>query len=118
MLARRTLTIPTALVLAALACAGCGRRGALEPPDGAAPTSRPATASSGDAFRASPRALPQSVGLGLGSASSDPDAVRAGDELPASATPATSGEVPIQTSRGAKRGYVIPKEPFILDPLL
>ncbi len=44
--------------------------------------------------------------------------MRAGDELPSSAVPPAGTEAPIQTSKGAKRGYRIPKEPFILDPLL
>ncbi|MDO9427188.1 MAG: hypothetical protein Q7T93_10180, partial [Methylobacterium sp.] len=67
---------------------------------------------------ASPRALPQSVGLGGGAATPDPDAVRAGDELDAAAVPGVGLEAPILTSRGAKRGYVVPKQPFFLDPLL
>lgn len=112
--ALRTLTTFAAIGLA-LACGACGRRGALEPPDAAAaPLARPAA----NALIASPRALPESVGLGTGSPERDPDAVLAGDQLPASATPATSGDVPITTARGAKRGYVIPKQPFILDPIL
>jgi hypothetical protein len=27
-------------------------------------------------------------------------------------------DAPVETSRGARRGYRVPKEPFILDPLL
>jgi predicted small lipoprotein YifL len=103
-----------AVALAALALGGCGRRGALEPPQAAArpapvnPASGPKTA----------RILPGSIGLGGGQAEPEPEAVRAGDELPLSATPPSGTEAPVQTGRGAKRGYRIPKEPFILDPLL
>ena len=113
--AQRTLTTLTAIGLLALACAACGRRGALEPPDALAPSVQRST---GNPVIASPRALPDSVGLGTGGPERDPEAVAAGDQLPASATPATSGDVPITTSRGAKRGYSIPKQPFILDPIL
>lgn len=114
MAALRTFTTLTAIGLLALAGAGCGRRGALEPPDAvASPVQRPT-----GAVIASPRALPDGVGLATGGPDRDPDAVRAGDQLPTSATPATNGDVPITTSRGAKRGYTIPKQPFILDPIL
>ena len=44
--------------------------------------------------------------------------MRAGDELSLSAVPPGGSEAPIETSRGAKRGYRVPKAPFILDPLL
>jgi len=44
--------------------------------------------------------------------------VRAGDELSAAAVPPGGTEAPVETSRGARRGYRVPKEPFILDPLL
>lgn len=99
--------------LAALAASGCGRRGALEPPQAAATVAggSPQTVNSA-------RTLPDSIGLGGGRAEPDPDAVRAGDELAQAAVPPSGTEAPIQTSRGAKRGYRIPKDPFILDPLL
>lgn len=115
----RPLTILAALGLVALATSGCGRRGGLEPPPGSAAPSVPASrVSTGATAPASPRALPQSVGLGGGAATPDPDAVRAGDELDAAAVPGVGLEAPILTSRGAKRGYVVPKQPFLLDPLL
>lgn len=102
-----------AIGLVALACTACGRRGALQPPDAGAPVER----SSGSA-PASARALPQSVGLGNGTAAPDPDAVREGDEVATAATPAVGVDVPVKTTRGARRGYTIPKQPFILDPIL
>ncbi|GJD57487.1 lipoprotein [Methylobacterium dankookense] len=115
MLPIRVLTILAATGLA-LTVSACGRRGALEAPQASAPQ-RPAQAA-GPGTTASPRQLPGSVGLGGGSTSPDADAVQAGDELSASATPPAGTEAPIETSRGAKRGFRIPKDPFILDPLL
>lgn len=97
-----------AIALVAVACAGCGRRGGLQPPDGgAAEAPSPASA----------RSLPQGVGIG-GAAQPDPEAVRDGDELAEAATPAGNSGPPLRTSKGAKRGYTIPKQPFILDSIL
>jgi predicted small lipoprotein YifL len=110
---RSALKILAAAGLAALAASACGRRGALEPPQAAAPTvAGPAQAVAGA------RTLPDGVGLGGGRAEPDPAAVRAGDELSVAAVPPSGTEAPVQTGRGAKRGYRIPKDPFILDPLL
>ncbi|MCJ2045103.1 lipoprotein [Methylobacterium sp. J-078] len=102
--------------LVALATSGCGRRGALEPPPGT--EAARAVARPGLPGLASPRALPQSVGLGGGTAAPSPDAVRSGDELDTLAVPGSGAEPAVKTTRGAKRGYVIPKQPFLLDPLL
>lgn len=110
---RTLIAIGLGVGLIALACGGCGRRGALEPP-GAATQERSASAQT----PASARALPTSVGLGGGSTAPDPDAVRDGEELAVSATPAGGDGAPVTTSKGAKRGYTIPKGPFILDPIL
>jgi hypothetical protein len=44
--------------------------------------------------------------------------VRAGDELSVAAVPPGGTDAPVETSRGARRRYRVPKEPFILDPLL
>ena len=115
---RPTLRLKTLLVvgLAALALAGCGRRGSLEPPGASASTSAGAGAPKGPA---SPRSLPSSVSAASASAAIDTDAVRDGDELsPVAVAPGTDAAAPVQTSRGAKRGYVVPKQPFILDPIL
>ncbi|MDP4005258.1 lipoprotein [Methylobacterium sp. NEAU K] len=99
--------------LVALAVSACGRRGALEPPQASAPVA-PARADSVNGRRS----LPVSVGLGGGVAEPEAAAVRAGDELSGAAVPPGGTGAPVETSRGAKRGYRIPKEPFILDPLL
>ncbi len=117
MLPRSALQILTVTAMAALALAGCGRRGSLEPPPTAAPAASTAPAGNAAAVKTA-RILPGSIGLGGGQAEPDPEAVRAGDELPSSATPPSGTEAPVQTTKGAKRGYRIPKEPFILDPLL
>lgn len=111
--ARLSILIALGLVLA---CTACGRRGSLEPPGAAvsetAPSPRPGTP-------ASARSLPAStVSVGDRGAAPDPEAVQAGDELSAAAIPAGGDGVPVTTSRGSKRGYRVPKEPFILDPLL
>ncbi|MBB3902448.1 hypothetical protein [Methylobacterium brachythecii] len=108
---RRLIAIGLCLCVVALTAGGCGRRGRLEPPtDAPSPSGR--TSSS----PASARSLP--LGTGLASETSDSDAVRNGDELPASATAPGIDSAPIQTNRGAKKGYKIPKDPFILDAIL
>jgi predicted small lipoprotein YifL len=112
----RPLTTIAAIGLIALSASACGRRGALEPPPGTAAAR--SVARPGLPGVASPRELPQSVGLGGGAATPEPDAVRAGDELDTLAVPGSGAEAPVKTTRGAKRGYVIPKQPFLLDPLL
>lgn len=113
----RHLNTIALLGIFALAASACGRRGGLEPPPGvAAPKATNTTV--GAPTTASPRALPQTVGLGGGAAAPDPDAVREGDELDPQAVPGSGTEAPITTSRGAKRRYNVPKQPFFLDPLL
>ncbi|MCJ2142363.1 LPS translocon maturation chaperone LptM [Methylobacterium sp. E-066] len=101
--------------LVALGVSACGRRGALEPPQTAAPTP---TAQAGSDSVNGRRTLPVSVGLGGGAEEPTAEGVRTGDELSVAAVPPGGTGAPIETSRGAKRGYRIPKEPFILDPLL
>ena len=103
--------------LVALAVSACGRRGALEPPQTSAPVG-PAAAQAGADTAGGRRTLPVSVGLGGGAPEPDPASVRAGDELSTAAVPPGGTEAPVQTSRGARRGYRVPTEPFILDPLL
>ncbi|GJE37457.1 LPS translocon maturation chaperone LptM [Methylobacterium persicinum] len=117
MLPRPALRLLAVAGLAALALAGCGRRGALEPPQASATAPAAATNGAGSAVKTG-RILPDSIGLGGGQAEPDAEAVRAGDELAPSAIPPSGSEAPVQTTKGAKRGYRIPKEPFILDPLL
>jgi hypothetical protein len=113
MLSKPALKLIAVSGLVALAASACGRRGALEPPQTAAPVA--AVHSDGVSGR---RSLPVSVGLGGGAPEPDAAAVRAGDELSAAAVPPGGTDAPVETSRGARRGYRVPKEPFILDPLL
>jgi predicted small lipoprotein YifL len=128
--------------LAALAVAGCGRRGPLEPPSASADVTAPRPTRSAEPGRpgSSPRAAGQvssaptaggSIGarpaanIGRsGSLSSSPlagldDAT--GDEDPSDADdPAVGGfsAAPTPTARNRRRAYTVPKEPFFLDPLL
>ena len=104
MLSSHALKLLAASGLVAVAVSACGRRGSLEPPQ----TSAPAAQTSTDSVNGR-RTLPVSVGLG---------GVQAGDEVAIAAIPPGGTGAPVETSRGAKRGYRIPKEPFILDPLL
>ncbi|WP_375274011.1 hypothetical protein [Methylorubrum thiocyanatum] len=109
------LSILIALGLA-LACSACGRRGSLEPPGAAVSEPAPGTRSG---VPASARSLPGStISVGDRGAAPDPEAVQAGDELSAAAIPAGGDGVPVTTSRGSKRGYRVPREPFILDSIL
>ena len=72
----------------ALSLAACGRRGPLEAPQAAAVSPQP-------------RAQAQ--------AASDDD----GEEVAEATLPS-----PVPTARRRSRAYTIPKEPFVLDPLL
>jgi predicted small lipoprotein YifL len=117
MLPRPTLTLLAVAGLAALALGGCGRRGALEPPEASASSAVTPNGAASSGVKTA-RILPGSIGLGGGQAEPDAESVRAGDELSPSAIPPSGSEAPVQTTKGAKRGYRIPKEPFILDPLL
>ncbi len=79
MLPRPALRILAVAGLAALVLAGCGRRGALEPPGASA--AAPAAGTSGSSEVKTGRLLPDSIGLGGGQAEPNAAAVRAGDEL-------------------------------------
>lgn len=97
----RHLTMLAALGLVACAVAACGRRGALEaPPDGSLPV-RPTNSRALSPALATPSIAAQD-----------------GDELSPAAIAPGGFDTPLTTSRGAKRGYAIPKDPFVLDPLL
>lgn len=111
----RRLNLLIAIGLVALACSACGRRGSLEPP-GTASATAPAVA---QGAAVSPRAVPTTgVGVGDRAAAPDSDAVQTGDELNPAAIPPGADGVPVTTTRGGKRGYRIPREPFILDAIL
>lgn len=93
--------------LICLSLAACGRRGALEAPPG------PAVAK--------PEARPTSRKVERTAVSSDPNVATLEaeeDEDPAEA--AAEAIVPSPSPKPAKRSrnYTIPKDPFILDPLL
>ena len=86
--AGRALVLAGALLVALSAC---GRRGALEPP---------------------PRAA-----LPTGTGQVQAQAEGAESEVPETILPGVS-PTPLASARQQKRGFTIPKDPFILDPLL
>jgi predicted small lipoprotein YifL len=114
--------------LIALALAACGRRGPLEaPPDAsAAATQRqreevrsqrqsgPASGPTGGAVAGQTEIPPIAQARRSEATPPVPDEDDE-DELPSNIAP-----TPIPTAKpgGRKRGVVVPKEPFILDPLL
>ena len=93
-----TVTAPLRALLVAAAIvaslAACGRRGALEPPP-------------------NPR-VPAAQAQGTAAAAANAEAV-AEDDDEGSLLPAPT---PSASPRERRRGFTIPKEPFILDPLL
>ena len=94
-----------AALLALLALPGCGRRGPLEPPGGSAalaPGKRPELASTPTTLATRPGAVVLDA----------PES-----ELDEEERPAISVS-PSPTPRKRGRAYEVPKEPFILDPLL
>ncbi|MCF4128629.1 LPS translocon maturation chaperone LptM [Methylobacterium sp. SyP6R] len=112
------------LGLIALSAAACGRRGPLEPPPAAAPAGQPqigANAAGANPSVTRPKTgaaavntLPAGVGLSAGASAPDPE-----DELPSAAVAAPTGiPAPTESSSRRRKGYVIPKGPFPLDPLL
>ena len=114
---RGPLFVCLAALLLTLGVAGCGRRGQLEaPPDAPAspPRAAPASASARQAARAAaaqpPLIVTQPQSVTLDTPEDETDEEETASSLVAAPTPAPAPR------RG--RGYTIPKEPFILDPLL
>lgn len=122
-----------ALALGALAAStlgGCGRRGPLEPPSGAAVP--PPAVSPAPAAEPAPRggrALPADRRLRPGAAapaSASPTTLTTGqnsivEDAPEDALDEddiATAVTPTPTPRRRARAFVVPKEPFILDPLL
>jgi predicted small lipoprotein YifL len=105
--AGRVLLLAGGLVLALSAC---GRRGQLEaPPDPAVPRAQPSQPKAGAATGA-PRVARTAAASGEGAE----DITDEGDETNAQAVLPGVNPAP----RRRSRAIVIPKEPFILDPLL
>lgn len=115
-------------VVVALALAACGRRGPLEAP--LTPAEAAAQRQKEELRRQRPGAAanPGDRGAVVGQTEIPPIATARRsegeppapgeddeDELPSNIGPSP---VPTPTTRGGKRGYVIPRDPFILDPLL
>jgi predicted small lipoprotein YifL len=101
------------LGLVALGCAGCGRRGPLESPVAASsPAPAPSLTPSVANPISGPAALSDTIGLGGGG-------TQPGDPtLPQVPDVTGVAQAPTQSSRSQRRNYVIPREPFPLDPLL
>ncbi|MGU3546818.1 hypothetical protein, partial [Methylobacterium sp. A52T] len=116
MLSKPALKLLAVSGLVALAASACGRRGALEPPQTAAPAAPRSGAQASADAPTGRRTLPVSVGLGGGAPEPDPASVRAGDELSAAAVPPGGTEAPVETSRGARRGDPGAQGPFLLGP--
>ncbi len=99
--------------VAALSLGGCGRRGQPEPPGQAsgAPAAAPRRAASANAAAASPTTLatrPQAL------VENTPDDETGSEDQAASVSPQPT---PGPATR-RRRPYDVPKQPFILDPLL
>jgi predicted small lipoprotein YifL len=112
-LMRPNLPIWRALAFGALllALAACGRRGALEaPPDASAAPVRAVGAR--DTITTRSGRAPEGQTNAPGQAQVEDD----GEALDDAVVPSVVPTPP--RAGGRKRGYVIPKDPFILDPLL
>lgn len=97
-----------------LGLAACGRRGALEaPPEVAAARPAPARAAArADTVTTRPGRAPEGQTNAPGQAQVQDD----GEALDEAVVPSVVPTPP--RAGGRKRGYVIPKDPFILDPIL
>ena len=105
---RGPLFVCLAASILTLGLSGCGRRGPLEaPPAAGAPAAARQVAAR--PVPASPATLPQQGTLDTPEDETDEQEQVVQNVVP---TPAAPG------SRKRNRGYTIPKEPFILDPLL
>lgn len=124
--ARGPLVVCLTACLLALGLSACGRRGPLEAPPDASATAKPAAVKPATAPAARRVAAPpapatfgaqEQTGPQTAVLDTPEDEAEAPDADPADAvaltpTPAAPG------TRKRSRAYVIPKEPFFLDPLL
>ena len=101
-----------------LAAAACGRRGALEAPPGAsAAIAAPDRAAAKPARGARTASQPVASGASLaGNTLDTPDDEADEPEFNGGVAPIPTPATPGTRKRG--RGFTIPKEPFILDPIL
>jgi predicted small lipoprotein YifL len=116
--ARLRALATTGLLVVALAA--CGRRGALEPPPDptaaiAAPASPARPAAPGAATAGQTRVPPLAQAARSEGTTAPPDDDDDDDQPSIIRQPVPA---PKAAGSGRRRGYVIPKEPFILDPLL
>lgn len=107
----RTLVTASLLVLA---LAACGRRGPLEAPLDPAAAAAQKQKEELRRKRQGAATTPSAGAVVAGQAALAPVPEDDGDE----ALQSNIAPIPTPTSKGGRRGYVIPKDPFILDPLL
>ena len=116
----RGLLVASAALATALALTGCGRRGPLEPPEAAvssppAQTTAPADPRLRRSRAAAGQAAPPSSRLSTRPASVVEDAP---DDDEEGESELIQSVVPTPTPRKRNRAFVVPNEPFLLDPLL
>lgn len=117
----RALLVSSAALLVACVLSGCGRRGPLEPPEAAA-SSAPAQASGPADSRlrrsrtTTGQSTPPSSALTTRPAAVVEDTPE--DDADENETIQSVVPTPNPTPRKRNRTYVVPKEPFVLDPLL
>ena len=109
----RSILICVALAAAGLALSGCGRRGPLEAPNASTtPTGAKVAAASPGPGRAAPPAPTTLATQQAGVVQDTVDDEDTEDTLLESVNPSP-------TPKGRRsRAYGVPKEPFVLDPLL
>ena len=118
----RALLVSSAALLVACALSGCGRRGPLEPPEAAA-SSAPAPASGpADSRLRRSRTTTGQAASPNSTLTTRPAAV-VEDTPEDETTPPDGDDVlasvnPSPTPRRRLRAYTVPKDPFVLDPLL
>ena len=108
-------------LLVAASVAGCGRRGALEPPVDPSIAARPPASGVAADARVRPGARRQTSGAAPSTAlaTRGADVVADAPDDPDDDEDDTARTVsPIPTPKKRVRAYAVPKEPFLLDPLL
>ncbi len=117
----RALLVSSAALLVACALSGCGRRGPLEPPEAAASSAPAPTSGPADSRLRRSRTTTGQATAPTSTLTTRPAAVvedTPEDELDENETIQSVIPTPNPTPRKRNRNYVVPKEPFVLDPLL
>jgi predicted small lipoprotein YifL len=117
----RALLMSSAAILVACALSGCGRRGPLEPPEAAASSAPAPAAAAADTRLRRSRTTTGQATPPTSTLTTRPAAVvedTPDDEQDESESIQSVIPTPNPTPRKRGRDFVVPKEPFILDPLL